>query len=474
MSVGDPIFWVTVFPSDADGGGEYDGTPDVISMTYEDDEQKPDVLKLSVNNFDLRNFDSPKWKNGNRIEVAWGYVGVVSIPRQLTISKVTGGTTLSVEAKDGGMLMNKQARERIIPGPITRSDVVRIIAADNGYGPERQHIDDTEELIDGGVRGGRNTDYALLRGIARRQGWQFYIDFDGLHFHPRRLGAQPLRTFRYYLDKSGDILTFNVENDIYEKKAGTIQAGGRDLLNKQTIDVKANNATTPVPALAPEKVIIAGISVTGEFTGDFTQPAPAPAPATPTPSISTNDGQAQGTGTIIRTTEPTVKTAQQHVDGMYANNQLTAVEMTLECRGDPLMLGKVVVAIEGLGKSLSGNYYCKSVNHKIGSGYTMTVKVKRDGRGGVDNTAIYNDQKGSGGGAAPVKPTGPVNNAPAPPSPAPGRPATPPPLPITINPQTGAATFNAGPLPSSTTPYVPQDQASHAPSVLDKILDPNL
>ena len=141
-----PSFSVTIFPAQADGGGQINVSERVLSMAYEDHEAQIDKLTIDVDNFDLTNFDAPVWKAGNKIEVSWGYDGNMSPPRTLRIQKVTGGTTLKVEALDEGCLMN---RNHVVKTwtQMKRSDVAKAIAEANGYTGDRQFIDDTTEVL---------------------------------------------------------------------------------------------------------------------------------------------------------------------------------------------------------------------------------------------------------------------------------------------------------------------------------------
>jgi phage protein D len=387
-----PTFSVKITPSQADGGGTFDVSENILSMTYDDKEAQLDKLCLDVNNFDLSNFDAPIWKTGNKLEVSWGYDGNMSPPRTLRIQKVTGGTQLKVEALDEGCLMNRNHVVKTWEN-MKRSDVVKAIAEANGYTGDRVFIDDTSEVLTQ-ITQARMTDAQFCRDMAKREGFEFYIDFDGFHWHARKLGQKPLRTFTYYVDQgAGDIISFSVENDLYARKAGGMQAQGIDPKTKALIDVKADNSTsTGQTSLAPEKIIITGISDRdGSTTGDSVKES--------------------GSSVINRTTEKTADSATRHTQGAFNKSQLNAAILTVEARGDPSMIAKIVVTINGIGKTLSGNYYVTEVNHKIGQGYTMQFKCRRDGRSAPNNAAAYGEAAGKGGAGSGVGSKGAQNNA---------------------------------------------------------------
>jgi uncharacterized protein len=372
-----PTFSVKVYPAQADGGGTINVSERILSMSYEDHEAQIDKLTIDVDNFDLTNFDAPVWKCGNKVEVSWGYDGNMSPPRTLRIQKVTGSTQLKVEALDEGCLMNRNHVVKTWTN-LKRSDIATQIANANGYTGDRVFVDDTTEVLTA-VLQARMTDAQFLKDLARREGFEFYIDFDGFHFHARKLGQKPLRTFTYYTDQgAGDILSFNIENDLYARQTGGTNAKGIDPKTKAAIDVKADNSTSSgTTSLAPDKILITGISDRdGSVTGDY--------------------AQQTGSSTISRTTEKTNDSATRSTQGAFNKSQLNAALLTFESRGDPSMIAKIVITVLGIGKTLSGNYYVTNVNHKIGSGYTMVVKCRRDGRAAPNNAAAYGEAAGKG------------------------------------------------------------------------------
>jgi len=135
--------------------------------------------------------------------------------------------------------MNKVARCRTFEN-VTRADVVRQIAQENGFGANRQDIDDTEHVLPL-ITQARMTDAQLLRRLADREGFEFYVDFDGLHFHQRRLGQKPVRTLQWYTaPEIGEIISLNIENDV-TAKPGAVSIRGRDPLTRKDIAERGSN-----------------------------------------------------------------------------------------------------------------------------------------------------------------------------------------------------------------------------------------
>lgn len=349
----EPVFYVKVVP---EGGGaeRVDLSERVLSFTFEDSEKKADKLVLSVDNWDLSNFDDPVWKKGNILEVSWGYPGEMAPARECVIQKVTGFQQLAVEAHAKSVLMNKLAKCRTFENK-KRSDVAREVAEENGYGAQLQDIEDSAEVLPL-ITQARMTDAQFLRQLATREGFEFYVDFDGLHFHQRRLGQRPVRVFRWYTaPEVGEVLAVNIENDV-TAKPGAVRVRGRDPLTRRDIDERGSNATTTRDSLAPVIEIV-------------------------DPETGSTRLERRNVSEEVRTTpEASAGTARRVADARYRRSQQTTVELSATVLGDPNVLAKTVVEFQGISQRLSGKYFVKEAKHKIdSSGYTVELKCLRDG-----------------------------------------------------------------------------------------------
>lgn len=368
----DPIFYVRVSPS-GKNPEPVDQSVRIKSFEYEDDEAKADKLTLTVDNYDLTNFDAPIWKTGNHLEVSWGYEGNMSPTRQMKIQKVTGGLLLKVEALDQSVVMNKEQKNRVFEKK-RRSEVAEEIAKEYGFTGAFVFIDDSK-VIEPQITQARMTDMQLLQDMARRLGWQCYVDFDGFHFHPRRTDKKPLRKFTYFIDQTrGDIITWDIENDIYGGgKTGGVTVKGIDPSkagkDRGKYEVQANNATeTGRTTLAPTGGLRVKVGA-GQVTAYAAEE------------------QAKAAGSaVLPTTEKTEAAAKAKAQGVFAKSQMQAVQLTMTCVGDPTMLAKSNIEIEGIGKTISGVYHVTSVKHQLGSGYKMVIKAKRDGKASAATT----------------------------------------------------------------------------------------
>ena len=139
----EPVFYVKVAPEGA-GDERVDLSERVLSFTFEDSEKKADKLVLTVDNWDLANFDDPVWKKGNILEVSWGYPGNMAPPRRVVVKKLKGFQTLTIEGQATSVLMNREAKTRAWTSK-SRSEVAKEIAAEHGYEGEFVDVEDTAE-----------------------------------------------------------------------------------------------------------------------------------------------------------------------------------------------------------------------------------------------------------------------------------------------------------------------------------------
>lgn len=332
-----------------------DLTESVLSFEYEEDEKKADQLTLTLRNDDLAYFDSPLFEKGTTLHVGWGYVGALAPAREVVVQKVTGARTLKVVAQSKSVLMQKTTRVRSFERK-TRSEIARAIAEEYGYGAAQQDIDETR-VRHGVLAQSAQTDAQFLKRLADQEGFEFYVDFDGFHWHARRLQQRPVRVLTYYFPPNvGDITDFNIENDV-TAKPGAVNVKGKDPLTKKPLDAKADNASTKRNTLAPI------IDIVDRRTGEKTTKLRAVASSETRP-----------------TSETSAAAAKTEADAIFRRTQQTAVQLTLEMVGDPYLVTKSVVEVRGLGKRLSGKYYVASLKHTIGSsGYTVAAKLKTDG-----------------------------------------------------------------------------------------------
>ncbi len=352
-SLGNPLYYVKLIPKGTKGV-RVDLTNRVLSFEFEDNESKADKLRLKVDNWDLANLDTPVWRKGGILEVTWGYPGRLAPARQVVIKKVTGFTTLSVEGFSKKFLMDRIQRCRVFENK-KRSDMVKQIAEENGFGSDVQFIQDTEEVIEFQTQA-KQSDAHFVRKLAQKEGFEFYVDFDGIHFHERQVGQKPVRTFRWYGDapsnREASILSFNIENDT-SPIPGRSTTRGRNHFKKEDFEFVVDYTTDFSPQLAPNAEVTANL-----FAGL---------------------GNA-ALDIIDATSETLASVGIRRARGRGKKRKHLTVKAKMGILGDPELLAKTVLSIEGIGNRLSGNYYLKKIVHKISeSGYDCQCDIIRDG-----------------------------------------------------------------------------------------------
>lgn len=335
-------------------------TDSILAFSYTDAERKTDTVKLTVDNSNLEQFDDPAWRKGGRIRVSWGYPGAMAPERTCVITSVKGFRELSIEANGEDVTMNTVQRQRSFES-MTISQIAEQIAGEYGYGPEVRFIDDTGErrLI---VAQANLTDAQFLRQHASEEGFEFYVDFDGFHFHERRLGEPPVRVFRYFIDQGGGdfIGDPTIENDL-TARPGRVRARGRNPRSRIDIDVTADNASDNRRDTLTETV-----ELIDPDTGDS----------------STVERRVASESTT-RTAATNAERATRGARGRFRRAQQVAVKMSCSIIGDPTLLAKTIVQVEGMGRRLSVKYYVTEVTHDLApSGYECKIKMVSDGHGG--------------------------------------------------------------------------------------------
>jgi len=391
-----PIFYVKVSPKGARGDPQerVDVSGRILGFGFEDDEKKADVLKLSVDNFDLTQIDGPHWRKGQVLIAAWGYVGAMTPERECVIKKVSGSNPLTIEAHAKSVLMDREIRSRTWDNK-TRSEVVKEIAEANGYLGDRVHIQATEVKYES-ITQARLSDAQFLRHLANKEGFEFFVDFDGLHWHERKLGQRPVKTLTYYIDPGkGDIQKWSIDGDI-TKRPSSVKLRGRDPLRKATFEAKADNQSTSNRDTLGDTLEVIDAQ-TGASLGDR--------------SINTSHDET------LPTSEASKEGAERAAAGRYKRAQANTIKLTVEIIGDPDLVAKSVIQVNGIGETLSGRYYISSISNDVQSGgFLQKLRLKRDASsssasgGGVAAAGKKNAQpaKQNGGDPVPVEVIDPV------------------------------------------------------------------
>lgn len=387
-----PVFYVQWAPHGVTSAERIDVTDAVLSLTYDEEESAADKCTLTVDNYDLRNFDNPVFKKGATFIVAWGYPGDMSPAREVVVGSVKGFQTLTVEGLSKSILMNKVGKQRVFEGK-RRSDVAQQIAQENGYDEEFQEIEETKVVLPT-ITQANLTDAQFLAQLALKEGFEFYTDFDGFHFHRRKTGQRPWRSFVWFHDREGEIKSISVDSDVTAIPGG-VTVAARDPLSKT--DVSATSTAQGGSGPYNNTALAETVEVIDPRTRTSTTVLLPPV-------YDDAMGSATTVPSAVAEGDAGAAEAAAKAQGMATKAASTTYEITMEVFGDPQLRAKKTYGLEGVGVRLSGNYYCKKVNTKIDVGgvFAQTLTLRRSGSSGGGGA-------GAGGGAPPAPSKDAVN-----------------------------------------------------------------
>lgn len=375
MSRVSPLIYATV--RDAAGNAQRitEQSHRIKTLQYTDSEKKADKCVLTVDNFDLSNFDDQVWAHGNFLEVSWGYAGNMSLARDLVITKVVGFTELKIEARARSVLMDTVRKSKTFEN-MTRGEVAKAIAEANGYTASNYLVSETEQRF-AFITQPKISDAQMLRKLAHQQGFEFYVDHSGLHWHERKLIQRAARTFIWYTDQGrGDVLNIAVESDV-TKVPRAVKKVAHDPATGVTTTAEASDST--------DKEREGTATVTLTKSDDLLHGST---------EYAVSAGMSVGES-VWESAASKPEAAAAEAKAAFRRAQRGAVKMKLEAVGDPSMLAKTICNVSGVGQRLTGNYYVKEVVHNVAAGnYKMQCNLISDGTGPTSKTKRLVNEEG--------------------------------------------------------------------------------
>ncbi len=324
----------------------------LIGFEFEDHARKADRCIIRLDNFDLRFFDDDTWRRGQQLEVSWGYLGNMSAPQRVIVKRVSGSTILRVEGLALSVLMDQVERCRSFHG-VSRSGVVRDIAILNGFSSARIFIQETDTVFET-INQRAETDAHLLKRLAKKENFIFYVDAAGLHWKSEPFGDKPTHVLTYYTDQGrGDILGFDMDSDLF-KSRGKVTVRGRNPRTKKQFEVSGSDRDTKRTDLGEE------IEVVDARTGGIT---------TVLKRMVHEDTR--------HTSAQTAEEAKKEADARFKKSSQQRIKLKLDIVGDPTLTAKRVIELRGMGDYLSGKYFVSLSKHIVGNGYAQKLMVKK-------------------------------------------------------------------------------------------------
>ncbi len=222
-----------------------DLTGEITSFVFEDNEEELDVLELSVSDRHLRFVDDPLFQEGNEIVARFGYVNDLSPRKKAVIKDIDydfpedGAPSIRLKAYDKGFQLAGKENQKVWKKPapgilfseiaeeiaaaqkvwkkpapgILFSEIAEEIAAAHGLTPVvtptvGRHL----RVVQSNV-----SDAQFLKDLAAKArdrdgdgvtGYTFFVEDEGLHFHPRRLETEPAIFLEYFTDRRSLLRSF--------------------------------------------------------------------------------------------------------------------------------------------------------------------------------------------------------------------------------------------------------------------------
>lgn len=327
----------------------------LVGFEFSDHESKKDQATFTFRNDDFALLDVPAFVRGQKYLITWGWPGRLSPPRRMVVVKITGGNPLVVKMHDTTTLLDRKKNHRFW-SESTDSEFVRDVAAEHGYRGPTLHVEETTVRRDITQPQWR-TDARQLAWLAKRNGFIFYVDAGGLHWHSRNWNAEPVRTYLYRRDPAqGAVLSEPTFEANLTRGVSTVRVLARDPLTKEDIDITVGPSSTDMVSLGNE------LETADPEGGDAGRRAAR---------VTREDVRYLGFMTR--------QAAEAEAQARYRETAQKRYKMTVDIMGDAQLGAKQLIEFYGVSTSLDGLYYLREVTHSIQGGqYTCRIEGMKD------------------------------------------------------------------------------------------------
>ena len=353
--------------------------PYVSRFEFEDDEAKFDTLKLTIANPGFRFMNDPRFKQGAKFRVRFGYLTDMSEMKSAIIAHAKPHypekemPTIEMVAYSLQTDINKTAHP-VNYGRVASSDVARVVAKRYNFDVD---IEDSKDIrAQMRVQPANMADIQYLLALAGQLNWDFYIEGTKLHFHHKRYETPSTLEFKYFTDAKGTLLKFDPDVNMTSPPSTGVTS-----VNPK--DGKTDSAGRAVPTKAARQLLSNNRAKLG---GVYFQNGPSADPGTAfqhgTPEADPHVVAAHGAA------------GQQKID-------MSAIKATAEVIGTPRVKARMMIRISGVDSLYTGNWRVASSQHTIDATgvYKTTAKLRRDA-GASAKSQSSKSGDGSGEGAS--------------------------------------------------------------------------
>lgn len=329
----------------------------MLSFEFSDHCRKKDQVKMVFRNDDYQMFDRPVFAKGQKLLLTWGWPGRTAPPRRMIVKSVRGGEEITVTGHCVVSLLDRKKRSRFMQG-VTDSEWVHAIADEYRYTGTLATIETTEERRD--ITQPRwMTDARMLRKLAKRNGFEFYIDATGLHWHKRPTDREPVKNFIYRRDPGvGDVLAPPQFDANLSKGISRVKIKSRDPLLKTYVEQSIGLKDEIDVSLGHEDEMF----------------------DTEEESESGRRGNRIGEEEVLPGGLMAEQEALTHAKGRYRETAKRRYKMTLEIVGNARVGAKQIIGLWGdVSETMAGLYYVKESVTTITAGeFFQTLSCEKD------------------------------------------------------------------------------------------------
>lgn len=323
----------------------------IDSFSYEDCTEEDDVVKIVIRGKHPAIIDDPEFSEDVRIRFIFGYLGGDVSP--IRVAKITdinykyGKTVdMTITATDLGRDLKVTESNKIWKN-VTSKEIITQIAKKhkmevNIEGETKKHTN---------IPQGNSSDFDFIKYLASIEpgNYIYYVKGTTINYVKRKISKAPSYTF-IYGDPSGGVLGFNVTVKKDKKNAGSGETKATGI-NPDTMETVSNKANKTV-----EK--------TGRYVYDENSNL----------ITDTDTGKAL-TGVVVK--NPT--DAKAVTEKAKANSELEGITASLELEGMPNVAADKILAMNGVAKKHSGNWYISKATHKVDrGGYKTACDLKKN------------------------------------------------------------------------------------------------
>jgi phage protein D len=343
--------------------------PHVAKFEYKDSAKKADELTITLNNKGLLWQDDFRFARGSTIKTRFGYPGMrMSDIKTLTV--VEAGLRLDDELPVFEIKAHDKDRTRLTKkgvgseaeskaknwGFIPSSGIAAAIA--KRYGLKADVEDSKDARKEFRIQPANMNDYEAMGQLAKTLNWEFYIEAGILHFHPHRMQSAPMSEYNYYSDQTGQVIEFSAELKL--KKPGKTGKAGANPQNGTAPAGDADAKTT-------------GEGKAGKYA-----------------IIALDRGAV-----YIPTAETDPNVITIHARAQQGNQELNALKSNVTLIGDPGLMSKRILRLQGIGAAYIGDWRIHEARHIInadGRVYTTECELKRNALGTGDKKDKVKDK----------------------------------------------------------------------------------